>query len=50
MGEEFLGFERPKGLPGIRNKIAVISSVVCVNRVAQQIATKIEDGVAIFEP
>jgi altronate dehydratase large subunit len=50
MGEEFLGFERPKGLPGIRNKIAVISSVVCVNRVAQQIATKIEDGVAITHP
>ena len=47
MSEEFMGFERPKGNPGIRNKIAVISSVVCVNRVAQQIANKIENGLAI---
>jgi altronate dehydratase large subunit len=50
MSEEFMGFERPKGNPGIRNKIAVISSVVCVNRVAQQIANKIENGVAITHP
>ena len=50
MNEEFMGFQRPKGNPGIRNKIAVISSVVCVNRVAQQIANKIENGVAITHP
>lgn len=50
MKEEFLGYERPKGKVGIRNKIAVISSVVCVNHVAQQIANKFEDAVAITHP
>ncbi len=50
MSEEFLGFERPKGKVGIRNKIVVISSVVCVNRVAQQIANYIENAVAITHP
>ena len=50
MSEEFMGFERPKGKVGIRNKIAVIPSVICVNRVAQQIANKIENGVAITHP
>ncbi|MFX0026327.1 MAG: UxaA family hydrolase [Candidatus Hermodarchaeota archaeon] len=50
MSEEFLGYERPKGKVGIRNKIAVISSVVCVNRVAQQIANQIENAVAITHP
>ena len=50
MKEEFLGYERPKGKVGIRNKIAVISSVVCVNHVAQQIANQIEDAVAITHP
>ncbi len=50
MSEEFMGYERPKGKVGIRNKIAVIPSVICVNRVAQQIANKIENGVAITHP
>ncbi|MFX0175090.1 MAG: UxaA family hydrolase [Candidatus Hodarchaeota archaeon] len=50
MSEEFLGYERSKGKVGIRNKIAIISSVVCVNRVAQQIANQIEDAVAITHP
>ena len=50
MKEEFLGYERPKGKVGIRNKIAIISSVVCVNHVAQQIANQIEDAVAITHP
>ncbi|MBD3195576.1 MAG: altronate dehydratase [Candidatus Lokiarchaeota archaeon] len=50
MMEEFLGFERPKGEVGIRNKIAIISSVVCVNKVAQQIANKVENSVAITHP
>ncbi len=50
MIEEFLGFERPKGKVGIRNKIAVISSVVCVNHIAQQIANQFEDAVAITHP
>lgn len=50
MTEEFLGFERPKGKVGIRNKIAIISSVVCVNHIAQQIANQFEDAVAITHP
>ncbi|MFX0020016.1 MAG: UxaA family hydrolase [Promethearchaeota archaeon] len=50
MSEEFLGYERPKGKVGIRNKIAVISSVVCVNHVAQKIANQIENAVAITHP
>jgi altronate dehydratase large subunit len=48
--EEFLGYERPKGNVGIRNKVAVISSVVCVNHIAQQIANQIENTVAITHP
>lgn len=48
--EEFLGFERPKGEVGIRNKIAVISSVVCVNHVAEQISRQVENSVAITHP
>jgi len=50
MKEEFLGFERSKGKVGIRNKIVIISSVVCVNHVAQQIANQFEDAVAITHP
>ena len=50
MSEEFLGYERPKGKVGIRNKIAVISSVVCVNQVVQRIANQIENTVAITHP
>ncbi|TFG08976.1 MAG: altronate dehydratase [Promethearchaeota archaeon] len=50
MTDEFMGFERPKGKVGIRNKIAVISSVICVNRVSQEIANRIENGVAITHP
>ncbi len=48
--EEFLGYERPKGEVGIRNKIAIISSVVCVNHVAEQISRQIENSVAITHP
>ncbi|MBD3255101.1 MAG: altronate dehydratase [Candidatus Lokiarchaeota archaeon] len=50
MSEEFMGFERPKGQVGIRNKIVILPSVVCVNHVAQQIANKIENSVAITHP
>jgi altronate dehydratase large subunit len=50
MTQEFMGYQRETGKVGIRNKIAVISSVVCVNRVAQQIATNIDNGVAITHP
>lgn len=50
MTEEFLGYQRPKGLVGIRNKIAILSSVVCVNHVAEQIAKNIENSVALTHP
>ncbi len=48
--EEFLGYQRSKGLVGIRNKIAILSSVLCVNRVAQQIAKDIDNSVALTHP
>jgi len=48
--EEFMGYERPKGGIGIRNKIAIISSVVCVNHVVEQISRKVENSVAITHP
>ena len=50
MREEFLGFERSNGKIGIRNKIAIISSVVCVNKITQQIASQVENAVAITHP
>jgi len=50
MNEEFMGYAREKGKVGIRNRIAVISSVMCVNRVTQQIANNIENAVAITHP
>ncbi|MFX1413172.1 MAG: UxaA family hydrolase [Promethearchaeota archaeon] len=48
--EEFLGYERANGKVGIRNKVAVISSVVCVNNVTRQIANRVENAVAITHP
>ena len=50
MTEEFMGYERPKGKVGIRNKIAILPSVVCVNHVAEQISRKIETSVALKHP
>lgn len=50
MSEEFLGYSRSNGQVGIRNKIAVISSVVCVNSVARRVAEKIDNAVAITHP
>ena len=50
MNEEFMGYERPKGKVGIRNKIAIIPSVVCVNHIAERIASKIDDTVVIRHP
>ncbi|NHJ20392.1 MAG: altronate dehydratase [Candidatus Lokiarchaeota archaeon] len=45
-----MGYQRPKGEVGIRNKIAIISSVVCVNHVVQQIANQVENAVPITHP
>jgi altronate dehydratase large subunit len=50
MDEGFLGYPRPTGKAGIRNKIAVISSVVCANTVVRRVAAKIENAVAITHP
>jgi len=50
MDEGFLGYSRSNGKVGIRNKIAVISSVVCANTVARRVAEKIDNGVAITHP
>lgn len=36
--ESFLGYERPDGSAGIRNHVAVISTVSCANGVVQRIA------------
>jgi len=48
--EDFMGYQRPKGEVGIRNKIAIISSVVCVNHVAEQISRQVDNSVAITHP
>lgn len=45
-----MGYQRPKGNVGIRNKIVILPSVVCVNNVAIQIANKVENGIAIPHP
>ncbi|MHA1257578.1 MAG: UxaA family hydrolase [Promethearchaeota archaeon] len=50
MNEEFMGYQRPKGQVGIRNKIAILPSVSCVNNVAQQISNKVENSVALKHP
>ncbi len=50
MDEGFLGYSRLNGKVGIRNKIAVISSVVCANTVARRVAEKIDNAVAITHP
>ncbi len=50
MTEEFMGYQRPKKEVGIRNKIAIISSVVCVNHVVKQIASKVEDAISLTHP
>jgi altronate dehydratase large subunit len=50
MDEVFLGYPRSNGKVGIRNKIVVISSVVCANTVARRVAEKIDNAVAITHP
>ncbi len=50
MKEEFMGYQRSNKEVGIRNHIAIISSVVCVNHVVQQIANKVKDAVPITHP
>lgn len=50
MSEEFLGFQRLNKQVGIRNKVVILSSVVCVNNIARQIAKKVENSVEVCHP
>ncbi|MFX0028298.1 MAG: UxaA family hydrolase [Candidatus Hermodarchaeota archaeon] len=50
MDEGFLGYHRSNGTVGIRNKIAVLSSVVCANTVVRRVAEKIDNAIAITHP
>ena len=45
-----MGYERPKGKVGIRNKIAIIASVACINFVVEKIARGVENSIAITHP
>ncbi|MHA2007025.1 MAG: UxaA family hydrolase [Promethearchaeota archaeon] len=50
MDEGFMGYSRLNGAVGIRNKIVVLSSVVCVNPVVRRVAEKIDNAIAITHP
>ncbi len=47
MQNEFMGYMRDNGAVGIRNKIAIVPSVVCAQHVANRIAQKVEGAVAL---
>ncbi len=47
MKTTFMGYPRPDGGVGIRNFVAVISTVSCANLVAERIAREVEGAVAI---
>jgi altronate dehydratase large subunit len=49
MTEEFMGYLRPDGDVGIRNKILILSSVSCVNHLADKIAEKVRQKVEDVE-
>ena len=44
----FLGFPRPDGQVGVRNHIAIISTVICANDVTLKIAQQVEGAVAFL--
>jgi altronate dehydratase large subunit len=46
----FEGYRRSKGLPGIRNGVAVIPSVFCANTVARRIAEHVAGAIAFCHP
>ncbi|MGE5575932.1 MAG: UxaA family hydrolase [Syntrophothermus sp.] len=48
--ETFLGYRRPKGLPGVRNLVAVIPSVFCANTVARHISDQVAGTVSFCHP
>jgi len=43
---QFLGYRRPDGQIGTRNYVGVISTVVCANEVAEDIARQVEGAVS----
>ena len=45
--ETFLGYRRPDGKSGVRNHVAIISTVSCANIVAQHIERAIPEAVAV---
>ena len=47
MKETFMGYRRPDGGVGIRNYVAVLSTVCCANMVAEKIAKEVDGAVAI---
>jgi altronate dehydratase large subunit len=50
MTEEFMGYQREDGSVGIRNKIAILPSVVCSAVVARRISEQIDNSVALEHP
>ena len=47
MKKTFMGYHRPDGGIGIRNYVAILSTVCCANMVAEQIAKEVAGSVAI---
>ena len=47
---KFYGYRRENGAVGIRNYVAVIPSVFCANKVAQNIAAQVEGSVCLCHP
>jgi len=50
MSEEFYGYQRENGSVGIRNKIAILPSVICSSIVAKKIADQVDNAVALSHP
>ncbi len=48
--ETFLGYRRPRGLPGVRNLVAVIPSVFCANTVARHISERVAGTASFCHP
>lgn len=49
-GETFQGYRRERGLPGVRNAVAIIPSVFCANTVARRIAGQVAGTIAFCHP
>lgn len=46
----FYGYHRKNGTVGIRNYLAIISTVICANEVAEAISNKVKDSVPVLHP